>query len=190
MRVVIFVGLVCGLICLPAVAQTSNPTNSQSAARSPRVDNPAVPGSPKAPDMVCFGYYPSWSIQFINGEARYLADNEPDRYFSGNFYWVPDEKVWNWHRANGLAPADGGYALSASIQQQACHDDVLKASLPYSAQVYLPQGDMVSGCCRKLKPGEAPVGRHGLPTRDVAPNVVPPSSPAKSQPQAGHPVEQ
>jgi hypothetical protein len=140
--------------------------------------------------MVCFGYYPSWSIQFINGQARYLADNEPDRYFRGNFYWVPDEKVWNWHRANGLAPMDGGYALSASIQQQACKDDVLKTTLPYSSTVYLPQGDMVSGCCRKLKPGEAAVGQHGLPTRDVAPNVAPPASPSSSQTQAGHPVEQ
>src|SRR5689334_8680715 len=117
MRLVIFVGLVCGLICSSALAQTSTQTTSQSsqqsAGSSPCVENPAVPRSPKAPDMVCFGYYQSWSIQFINGQARYLSDNEPDRYFNGNFYWVPEEKVWNWHRANGLAPVDGGYALSA-----------------------------------------------------------------------------
>jgi hypothetical protein len=31
------------------------------------------PNTPKAPDMVCFGYGPSWSIQFVNGDARYLG---------------------------------------------------------------------------------------------------------------------
>ena len=31
----------------------------------------------------------------------------------------------------------------------------------YQGQVYLPEGDIVNGCCRKLKPGEAAVGPHG-----------------------------
>ena len=30
---------------------------------------------------------------------------------------------------------------------------------------------MVSGCCRKLKPGEAVVGKHGLQQTAAAPNV-------------------
>ncbi len=116
----------------------------------------------KPPDMVCFGYGPNWSIQFINGEARYLGINQPDQYFSGDFYYVPEDKAWEWHRANGLAPMNGGYSLSANIQKQACQDPVRKETYPYSAQINLPQGDMVSGCCRKLRPGEAPVGKHGL----------------------------
>ncbi len=118
--------------------------------------------SSKPPDMVCFGYGPNWSIQFISGEARYLGINQPDQYFSGDFYYVPEDKAWEWHRANGLAPMNGGYGLSASIQKQACQDPVRKETYPYSAQINLPQGDMVSGCCRKLRPGEAPVGKHGL----------------------------
>jgi uncharacterized membrane protein len=205
MRRTMLVGGLLLLICLASaagIAQSSNsatqtPTSQSpqaSPSPSPKVENPyAASSGPKAPDMVCFGYYPTWSVQFINGEARYLGYNEPDRYMLGNFYWVPDEKVWSWHRANGLAPTDGGFALSATIQQAACHDDVLKANLPYSAQVYLPQGDMVSGCCRKLKPGEAPVGRHGLPPNDVGPNspaTRQPPPPANNQPQAGHPVDQ
>jgi uncharacterized membrane protein len=166
-RAIFWVGLILllGLAAVAAEAQASNPAQTQApqAHASPKVENPRVPNQPKAPDMVCFGYYPSWSIQFVNGEARYLGDNEPDQSFLGNFFWVPDEKAWDWHRANGLAPANGGYGLSASIDTTACHDDVLKTTFPYSALVNLPQGDIVSGCCRKLKPGEALVGKHGVP---------------------------
>src|SRR4051794_39548205 len=103
MRRTIFIGAIFPLICLFSIAVTAQSSNSAAqtpssqapqtaVGRSPLVENPALPNSPKAPDMVCFGYYPSWSVQFINGEARYLGDNEPDRYFRGNFYWVPDEK--------------------------------------------------------------------------------------------------
>ncbi len=64
---------------------------------------------------------------------------------------------------------NGGYALSATIQKTSCTDPERKETFPYSAQVNLPQGDMVSGCCRKLKPGEAPVGPHGLPSNNTPP---------------------
>jgi len=40
---------------------------------------------------------------------------------------------------------------------------------PYQGQVYLPEGNIVNGCCRRLKPGEAPVGPHGY-----VPNTPPP----------------
>jgi uncharacterized membrane protein len=118
--------------------------------------------SPKPPDMVCFGYGPKWSIQFINGEARYLGINQPDQTFLGDFTWVPEDKAWVWQRANGLAPMNGSFGLSATVQKASCSDPVRKQSYPYSSQVNLPTGDMVSGCCRKLRPGEAPVGKHGL----------------------------
>jgi len=148
--------------------------------------------------MVCFGYYPNWSIQFTNGEARYVGFNEPDQYFEGDFYWVASENAWEWHRANGLAPANGGYALSATIEKAACQDPVQKTTDSYSASVYLPQGDMVSGCCRKLKPGEAVIGHHGVPqnaatqgtttpTPAAAKSTTPP--PSNTAP-AGHPVDQ
>ena len=124
--------------------------------------------------MVCFGYYPNWSVQFANGEARYLGVNEPDQYFPGDFYWVEQDKVWEWHRQNDTAPKNGGNGLSASIQKAACDDAERNITYPYSAQVYLPQGDMVSGCCRKLLPGEAPIGRHGLPPSEAAPQAPAP----------------
>ncbi len=144
--------------------------------------------------MVCFGYYPRWSVQFGNGEARYLGYNEADRYFDGDFYWVPDENAWEWHRADGLPTANGRYGLSATIEKTSCKDPVQRTTDPYSAQVYLPEGDMVSGCCRKLKPGEAALGRHGAPAAAVAPNAPPPTPPPPpppaNVPQAGHPVDQ
>lgn len=177
-RTMVWVGpiLFLGLIAIaagaqaPDSAQTPAPQSPQApSVSSPRLQSPRAPNQQSAPDMVCFGYYPNWSVQFANGEARYLGDNEPSRTFRGDFYWVPEDNAWDWHRANGLAPANGGYALSASIDKTVCHDTVLKTTFPYSAQVNLPLGTIVSGCCRKLKPGEAPVGRHGVPPQQVAP---------------------
>jgi uncharacterized membrane protein len=123
--------------------------------------NPLAP-PPKPPDMVCWGSGPNWSIQFVSWGARYLGINQPDRDFLGGFFWVPDQKVWVWQRKNNLAPTSG-FGLSATINKASCTDPVRKETFPWSAQVNLPEGDMVSGCCRKLKPGEAPVGPQGVP---------------------------
>ena len=118
--------------------------------------------------MVCFGNGPNWSIQFVAWGARYLGINQPDQDFLGGFFWVPGQKVWAWHRTNGLAPTSG-YGLSAVIKKASCTDPVRKETFPYSSQVNLPSGDMVSGCCRKLRDGEAPVGPHGLPSNNTPP---------------------
>jgi len=120
---------------------------------------------PKPPDMVCFGDGPRWSIQFVSWGARYLGINQPDQDFSGGFNWVPNDKVWVWQRQNGMPPVNG-MGLSATIKKATCTDPVKNEVFPYSAQVNLPTGDMVSGCCRKLKPGEAPVGPHGVPSNN------------------------
>jgi hypothetical protein len=76
---------------------------------------------------------------------------------------------------------NGNFALSATIQKESCQDPVRNQTYPYSAQVNLPQGDMVTGCCRKLKPGEAPVGRHGLQQTAPTPNVPAPTGSASEQ---------
>jgi len=204
--VVISVLMLSALVSV-AVAQTSSTAAAVTSegpkatvAPSPKVENPYAAVHRNAPDMVCFGYYPNWSVQFVNGEARYLADNQPDQYFRGGFYYVSEDSTWDWHRADGLAPMNGNYGLSASVDKTACHDPVQKTTFPYSAQVYLPTGDMVSGCCRKLKPGEAAVGHHGLPTDEAGANPQTPlpgtsaaasnTRPATSTTQAGHPVDQ
>jgi uncharacterized membrane protein len=171
-----------------AAAQATAP------AQQPATQSPAVPRSqiqypdqtvpPKPPDMVCFGYGPKWSIQFTNGEAHYLGINQPDQTLLGDFYWVPQEKAWEWHRANDLAPMNGSFDLSATIQKQSCSDPVRRQTYPYSAQVNLPQGDMVSGCCRKLRPGEAAVGRHGLQQTAPAPYGSAPTTQGGTQPGA------
>ena len=177
----------------PAARQSAPPP------ASPKIEHPGAPRERNPPDMVCFGYYPNWSVQFTNGEARYVGFNEPDRYFEGDFYWVASENAWEWHRANGLAPSNGGYGLSATIERTSCQDPVQKTNDPYSAEVYLPQGDMVSGCCRKLKPGEAVIGHRGVPqnaatqgsTTAPTPTAARSATPATSNaPQAGHPVDQ
>jgi uncharacterized membrane protein len=200
----IFLGVVAAaLLCLPATpafsqAASAAPNTSSQAPtappRSARIENPGVAREANAPDMVCFGYYPRWSVQLTNGEARYVGFNEADRYFDGDFYWIQEENAWEWRRPNESRP-DGHYGLSATVEKTACKDPVQKTTNPFSAQVYLPEGDMVSGCCRKLKPGEAVIGHHGAPTSAVAPNPPPAAPkpaapPANNTPPAGHPVDQ
>ncbi len=160
----------------------SPPTPPPSEPTVHGAHNP--PSAPQAPDMVCFGYGPSWSVQFLRREARYLGINEPDQYFLGAFYWVANDKVWDWHREDGKTPPPGSYDLSASIQPKACKDPVRKRTYPYSAQVNLPTGDIVTGCCRKLRPGEAPIGKEGFPPSENTPNGPP--TPITPAPHNGH----
>jgi uncharacterized membrane protein len=148
------------------------PAMAQQTTENPLAPPPASPASqtppPKPPDMVCWGSGPNWSIQFVSWGARYLGINQPDQDFLGGFFWVPEDKVWAWHRTDGLAPTSG-FGLSAIIKKASCTDPVRKETFSYSGQVNLPTGDMVNGCCRKLKPGEAPVGPHGLPSNNTPP---------------------
>ncbi len=114
----------------------------------------------QAPDMVCFGEGPNWSVQLQQGRARRLGLNQPDSFYTGKFVWVPNENLWNWQGDN----VDGkGEHLTVTIQQKSCVDNQRKETFAYNAQTMLPTGDIVFGCCRKLKPGEAAVGPDGLP---------------------------
>lgn len=134
---------------LPAAAQTPNP-HAKAAPRTIR-------------DMVCWGSGPDWSIQFAPWGAQYLGVNTPDQNFPGHFYWAPEYGAWVWQqRTLDLAPK-GRPNLSAVVKRSACTDPVDNKTYPYSAKVSLPQGDAVTGCCRRLKPGEAPIGPHGVP---------------------------
>ncbi len=169
LRVIFGPGLMVILLALAlaATGQVTQAPTSQSppqptpATKLPRVQGLTIPPPAKPPDMVCFGHGPDWSIQFSSGQAQYLGAKEPDRYFLGDFYWVPEVNSWSWHRQDGLAPTTGKYGLSANIQEGSCKDSASRQMFPYSAQVNLPQGDIVHGCCRKLKPGEAPLGPNG-----------------------------
>jgi uncharacterized membrane protein len=194
--------LVCLALSISAAAQA--PAAQTPTSDAPAVEAPAKPVSqgariqnfnevkePNPPDMVCFGYGPKWSVQFTDGAARYLGVNQPDQDFLGTFYWDSDMKVWNWHREDGLAPMNGGFALSGTITKTACPDKIRGETYPYSSQVKLPQGDMVSGCCRSLKPGEAVVGKHGLQQTATTPGApaangaaAAPASAAQTNPPA------
>jgi hypothetical protein len=150
-----------------APAPAPAPTPAPAPVPSPRVQNLPVPNQPSAPDMVCFGYYPRWTVQFTSGRARYLADNQAPQTFKGDFVWVPDENAWDWNLAN--SPPTGSHGLSAAVEKANCHDITLNENFPYSAEVYVPRGDMVSGCCRKLKPGEGQPVKAAMP---ASPNMA------------------
>ncbi len=173
-----------------AQAATPDAPAATPVSKGARIQNFNEVKEANPPDMVCFGYGPKWSIQFTNGAARYLGVNQPDQDFLGTFYWDSDMKVWNWHREDDLAPMNGSFALSGTITKASCHDKIRGETYPYSAQVNLPQGDMVSGCCRKLKPGEAVVGKHGLQQTAAAPNVPAPTGSATAPTAAAQPSAQ
>ncbi len=151
MRIPVAVLILCSALTLSAHAQFTTPSQADQATP---VDIPN-----KAPDMVCFGEGPNWSIQLQQGRARRLGINQPDSFYNGKFVWVPNENLWNWTGDN----ADGkGEHLIVTIQKKTCVDNQRKQQFPYNAQTMLPTGDIVFGCCRKLKPGEAAVGPEGV----------------------------
>jgi len=116
--------------------------------------------------MVCFGNNPRWSFQFGSQAARTLGISEGDKYWIGNFTYVDGQ--WSWH---GNPASGSGGGLTATITKGKCIDNTQAGTkeFPYQGQVYLPEGNIVNGCCRRLKPGEAPVGAHGY-----IPNTPPP----------------
>lgn len=150
MRISLATLIVCSAVTLAAHAQYMTPGQADQATP---VDIPN-----KAPDMVCFGEGPNWSVQLEQGRARNLGINQPDSFFTGKFVWVPDIKLWTWQGQNSNG---NGQTLSVNVQKATCVDSQRKQEFPYKAQATLPAGDMVSGCCRKLKPGEAAVGPDG-----------------------------
>jgi|HubBroStandDraft_6_1064221.scaffolds.fasta_scaffold23864_2 uncharacterized membrane protein len=181
----------------PAATPPATPATTSEGPSIPKSDGALIQNigetkEPNPPDIVCFGYGPKWSVQFTDGAARYLGVNQPNQDFLGDFYWVEMEKAWEWHRANGLEPMNGNFGLSATIQKESCKDPVRKETYPYSGQINLPQGDMVSGCCRKLKPGEAAIGKHGLQQAAATPQVPGPTgsaaAPATAQQAAAQPT--
>ena len=110
------------------------------------------------PDIVCFGNNPRWSFQFGDQAARTLGISEGDKYWIGNFTYADNQ--WTWHGS----PATGsGGGLTATITKAKCIDKTKPDTkeFPYQGQVYLPEGDIVNGCCRRLRGNEAPVGPHG-----------------------------
>ena len=77
----------------------------------------------KAPDMVCFGEGPNWSVQLQQGRARNIGINEPDSFFTGKFVWVPNDNLWTWQGANSNG---NGQSLAVNIQKKTCVDNQRK----------------------------------------------------------------
>ncbi|HVP54618.1 MAG TPA: hypothetical protein VMU45_06425 [Candidatus Eisenbacteria bacterium] len=148
-----------------AIAQDS-PFGQSGPAPTGKQQSPPPKQPAHVPDMVCFGNNPRWSFQFGDQAARTLGISEGDTYWIGKFTYADGQ--WTWHGS----PATGsGGGLTATITRGKCIDKTQADTkeFPYQGQVYLPEGDIVNGCCRRLKPNEAPVGPHGY-----IPNTPPP----------------
>lgn len=151
LRITALLVMLFALFTLPAAAQFTTP--QQADAQATPVDIPN-----KAPDMVCFGEGPDWSVQLEQARARNVGINEPDYFFDGKFIWVPAMKVWTWQGSNSTG---NGQTLTVTISKATCVDQQRKQQFPFKAQATLPAGDMVNGCCRRLRGNEAAVGPEG-----------------------------
>jgi uncharacterized membrane protein len=160
-------GLVAALIFATAFAFAQDSPFGQNGP-APTGKQQAAPSAQPAqvPDMVCFGNNPRWSFQFGDKAARTLGISEGDKYWIGKFTYVDGQWSWHGNRASGQ-----GAGLTATITKGKCIDPTPEGTkeFPYSGQVYMPEGNIVNGCCRKLLPNEAPVGPNGY-----IPNTPPP----------------
>ncbi|MGA2687702.1 MAG: hypothetical protein ABSE85_06495 [Candidatus Korobacteraceae bacterium] len=142
-------------VAAAVISVDAQDTDTYEQAPARKSATKVLPDMP--PYMVCFGDGPKWSIEFVSWGVRYIGGvNQPDQDFLGGFFWEADEKVWVWQMASGNA-------LSAKIRKASCTEAGASQTYPYAALVYLPQGDILGGCCRKLKPGEAPVSPQNAP---------------------------
>lgn len=154
-------------LCTAGFAVAQDSPFGQSGPAPTSKQQAAPPKQPThVPDMVCFGNNPRWSFQFGDTAARTLGIREGDTWWIGKFMYVDGQ--WSWH---GNPATGSGGGLTATITKGKCVDNTQADTkeFPYQGQIYLPEGDTVNGCCRKLKPGEAPVGPHGY-----VPNTRPP----------------
>ena len=163
-------GIVISLLLFTVVSvraqDTTAPDTTNPSEQVPKVKRPKqVPNPPdKPPDMVCFGDDPKFSIQFVSWGARYLGINQPNQDFPGSFFWAQDQKVWQWQQENNPASVGGGGVLLARVQKASCTDPGRKGTFPFAVVLTLPQGDMLSGCCRILNAGEAPAAPKRVPS--------------------------
>jgi uncharacterized membrane protein len=142
-------------VAAAVISVDAQDTDTYEQAPARKSATKVLPDMP--PYMACFGDGAKWNIQFISWGARYQGGvNQPDQDFLGGFFWESDDKVWVWQMASGNA-------LSAKIRKASCTEAGASQTYPYAALVYLPQGDILGGCCRKLKPGEAPVSPQNAP---------------------------
>jgi uncharacterized membrane protein len=145
------------ILCAGAFSVAQDSPFGQNGPAPTGKQQAAPPKQPaQVPDMVCFGNNPSWSFQFGSQAARTLGISEGDKYWIGKFMYVDGQ--WSWH---GNPASGSGGGLTATITKGKCVDTTRNMEFPYTGQVYLPEGNIVNGCCRKLKPGESPVGPHG-----------------------------
>ena len=155
----ILVRCIATLFVVAAVlsVEAQETTDSYEQPPSRKAAKKAPPPSGAPPYMECSGEGPKWSVQFVSWGARYLGGvNQPDQDFPGGFFWIADEKAWLWQMSSGNG-------LSAKIRKAECTQPGGKQTLPYAGVVYLPNGDILGGCCRKLRAGEGPAAPQNPP---------------------------
>ncbi|MFZ0314439.1 MAG: hypothetical protein WAL85_17170 [Candidatus Korobacteraceae bacterium] len=133
-------------------AQETTDGSEQTPIRKPAKKVAGMPAY-----MACFGDGPKWSVQFVSWGARYSGIvNQPDQDLLGGFFWLADEKAWVWQMSSGNT-------LTAKIRKAECTEPGEKPTLPYAATIYLPNGDILGGCCRRLRAGEGPASPQNPP---------------------------
>ncbi len=180
MRIPVALLILCSALSLPAWAQFTTP---QQADQATPVDIPN-----KAPDMVCFGEGPNWSIQLQQGRGRRLGINQPDSFYNGKFVWVPAENLWNWTGENANGQGDH---LVVTINKKSLCRQPAQAAVPLQRANHasyrrhclrlLPQAEAGRGCGWSGRPDaqqavvqqcfhRAPLGIYNLDARSDGEN--------------------
>lgn len=122
----------------------------------------------------CQGNEPFWNIEIVDGRATYTALAEPEgpRDFGGELTQISGEtpQSWEWR---GFDSPKMGPELIVSIIEQTCLDTMSDETPPFShrARVTLPEGEVLTGCCRTTKaekPARAGLDLTALPVADLA----------------------
>jgi heat shock protein HslJ len=106
---------------------------------------PAVSLAQERP-LICFGNEPSWRLDLPGtGNARFATPDTPavDYVGAASALAHRGETVW---RGRTVDPAGG--ELVAFLREGTCSDQMSDTRHPYAANVSLPDGRHLAGCCR------------------------------------------
>jgi len=120
----------------PAPAPAPAPASAPPAPASA----PSVWG---ATPLSCHGTEPAWKLDLDGAAARYTAGDAAETTLAGTARWLdqarPPLLAWRGRAA-------GGADLVAFVARESCTE--AGASLPYTARVSAPSGEVLVGCCR------------------------------------------
>ena len=112
----------------------------------------AIAADAPPPPLVCSGSGPSWRLNLDGRRARLSIPPAQSLSLAGRFSSPGQAKNYGWR---GRTAGGKGADVVAFLAEQTC-TDVSAVEHPFAVSVSLPDGRLLSGCCRRNAPGTAP----------------------------------